>query len=32
MAEEARKKARAEAIEAPAGEHPRQVGAPEKTA
>ena len=32
MAEDARKKAGAEAIEAPAGEHPRQVDAPEKAA
>jgi hypothetical protein len=32
MAEEARKKARAEALEAPADEHARQVGASEKAA
>ena len=32
MAEDARNKAGAEAIEAPAGEHPRPVGAREKAA
>jgi hypothetical protein len=32
MTEEARKKARAETPEAPAGEHARQVGASEKAA
>jgi hypothetical protein len=32
MAEDARKKARVEALEAPADEHARQVGASEKAA